>query len=93
MVIEHDPELRVLWWSIRPRSPRQALEPDVVVLGINIPALMGLRGLGNPGETVPPFRCSSRAQGRAIFSAALGTDVRGFALRTRGARSVTPSRQ
>src|SRR4249920_3537530 len=76
MVIEHDPELRVLGEAddgLSALAQIEALEPDVVVLDINMPGADGLEVARAIQEkqfsTIPVFLTMHKEE--AIFSAAL----------------------
>jgi len=93
MVIEHDPELRVLAEvddGVSALAQIEALEPDVVVLDINMPSADGLEVARAIQEkqfsTIPVFLTMHKDE--AIFSAALDADVRGFVLKDGAASEV-----
>jgi DNA-binding NarL/FixJ family response regulator len=82
MVIEHDPELRVLGEvddGLSALAQIEALEPDVVVLDINMPGADGLevaRAIRKNSFHIPVFLTMHKEE--AMFSAALDADVRGL---------------
>jgi DNA-binding NarL/FixJ family response regulator len=93
MVIEHDPELRVLAEvddGLSALAQIEALEPDVVVLDINMPGADGLEVARAIQEkqfsTIPVFLTMHKEE--AIFSAALDADVRGFVVKDGAASEV-----
>jgi DNA-binding NarL/FixJ family response regulator len=93
MVIEHDPELRVLGEvddGLSALAQIEALGPDVVVLDINMPGADGLEVARAIQEkqfsTIPVFLTMHKDE--AIFSAALDADVRGFVLKDGAASEV-----
>ena len=93
MVIEHDPELNVLAEvddGLSALAQIEALEPDVVVLDINMPGADGLEVARAIQEkqfsTIPVFLTMHKEE--AIFSAALDAGVRGFIVKDGAASEI-----